>query len=104
MIRIKQSIVLVFFLVLLLNIVYVFVDLFIKDNINKVLKIVFDKYKGLQEGKNVDYILVLVKVDFFIYGIVLIIIDGKVYMVGDIKFEVLIQFILKVFILVMVMD
>ncbi|MVF11725.1 glutaminase A [Ketobacter sp. MCCC 1A13808] len=104
MIRIKQSIALAFSLVLLLNTVHVSADPLTKDNINKALKTAFDKYKGLQEGKNADYIPALAKVDSSIYGIALITTDGKVYTVGDIKSEVSIQSISKVFTLAMVMD
>src|SRR5947208_14548385 len=57
----------------------------------------FAKYKGLQEGKNADYIPALAKVDPNLFGIALITVDGKVYTAGDIKTEVSIQSISKVF-------
>ncbi len=104
MIRIKQSIALIFSLVLLSNAVNVFADTLSKDSINQALKSAYDKYKGLQEGKNADYIPALAKVDSSIYGIALITTDGKVYSVGDVKSEVSIQSISKVFTMAMVMD
>jgi glutaminase len=55
------------------------------------------KYKELQEGKNADYIPALAKVDSKIYGIALVTTDGKVYTAGDVKSEVSIQSISKVF-------
>jgi len=61
------------------------------------LQAAYEKYKGLQEGKNADYIPALAKVDSNIFGIVLITVDGKVYTVGDITSEVSIQSISKVF-------
>jgi glutaminase len=57
----------------------------------------FAKYKTLQEGKNADYIPALAKVDPNLFGIALVTADGKVYTAGDIKTEVSIQSISKVF-------
>jgi glutaminase len=62
------------------------------------------KYKTLQEGKNADYIPALAKVDPGIYGIALVTADGKVYTTGDIKSEVSIQSISKVFTMALVME
>ena len=66
-------------------------------DIEAVLKAAYDKYKGLEEGANADYIPALAKVDSNLFGIVLVTVDGKVYSVGDIKTEVSIQSISKVF-------
>src|SRR3982750_1909283 len=57
----------------------------------------FNKYKGLQEGKNADYIPALAKVSPDLFGIALVTADGKVYTAGDVKTEVSIQSISKVF-------
>jgi glutaminase len=57
----------------------------------------FAKYKGLQEGKNADYIPALAKVDSNLFGIAVVTADGKVYSAGDLKTEVSIQSISKVF-------
>jgi glutaminase len=57
----------------------------------------YNKYKGLKEGKNADYIPALAKVDSNLFGIALVTVDGKVYTAGDIKTEVSIQSISKVF-------
>src|SRR5689334_8039032 len=57
----------------------------------------FAKYKTLNEGKNADYIPALAKVDPNLFGIALVTTDGKVYSAGDIKTEVSIQSISKVF-------
>ena len=57
----------------------------------------FNKYKGLKEGKNADYIPALAKVDPNLFGIALVTVDGKVYTAGDLKTEVSIQSISKVF-------
>ena len=62
------------------------------------------KYKDLKEGKNADYIPALAKVDSAIYGIALVTTDGKVYTAGDIKSEVSIQSISKVFTMAKVIE
>ena len=67
------------------------------DQINAALNAAYTKYKDLKEGKNADYIPALAKVDPNLFGIVLVTVDGKVYSVGDIKTEVSIQSISKVF-------
>ena len=50
-----------------------------------------------KEGKNADYIPALAKVDPNLFGIALVTVDGKVYTAGDMKTEVSIQSISKVF-------
>ena len=73
-------------------------------DIDAALKAAYDKYKTLKEGKNADYIPALAKVDSNIYGIALVTTDGKVYTAGDIKSEVSIQSISKVFTMAKVME
>jgi glutaminase len=67
------------------------------QNITAALNEAYAKFKSLQEGKNADYIPALAKVDPNIFGIALVTTDGKVYTAGDIKSEVSIQSISKVF-------
>jgi glutaminase len=57
----------------------------------------YAKYQNLHEGKNADYIPVLAKVDPNLYGIAVVTPDGKVFTAGDVKTEVSIQSISKVF-------
>ena len=57
----------------------------------------YAKFKTLKEGKNADYIPALAKVDPNLFGIALVTADGKVYTAGDVKTEVSIQSISKVF-------
>ena len=73
-------------------------------NIDEVLKAAYEKYKDLEEGANADYIPALAEVDPNLFGIVLVTVDGKVYSVGDIKTEVSIQSISKVFTMAKVME
>lgn len=73
-------------------------------NIKQALADAYKKYRHLDEGKNADYIPALAKVDSGIYGIALVTADGKVYTEGDVKSEVSIQSISKVFTMALVMD
>ena len=72
--------------------------------IQAALDAAYTKYKGLQEGKNADYIPALAKVDPNLYGIALVTTDGKVYTAGDVKSEVSIQSISKVFTMAKVIE
>jgi glutaminase len=65
--------------------------------IESALKAAYDKYRGLQEGKNADYIPALAKVDPNLYGLALVTPEGKIYTAGDVTTEVSIQSISKVF-------
>ena len=62
--------------------------------------------KGQQTtgGKNADYIPALAKVDPNLFGLALVTTDGRVFTKGDIKSEVSIQSISKVFTLALVLD
>jgi glutaminase len=73
-------------------------------DIEAALEAAHAKYQSLQEGKNADYIPALAKVDPNIYGIALVTTDGKLYTAGDIKSEVSIQSISKVFTLAKVIE
>jgi glutaminase len=73
-------------------------------NYQQAVNAAFSKFKNLKEGKNADYIPALAKVDPNIFGVVLITTDGKVFSAGDLKSEVSIQSISKVFTMARVMD
>lgn len=74
------------------------------EEIQKAVNAAYEKYKGLGEGKNADYIPALAKVDPKIYGIAVVTVDGKVYTAGDLKSEVSIQSISKVFTMAKVIE
>jgi glutaminase len=65
--------------------------------VQKAVDAAYAKYKTLKEGKNADYIPALAKVDPNLFGIAVVTGDGKVYTAGDVKTEVSIQSISKVF-------
>jgi len=66
-------------------------------DVQKAVDAAYAKFKTLAEGKNADYIPALAKVDPALFGIAVVTADGKVYTAGDIKTEVSIQSISKVF-------
>ncbi len=72
--------------------------------IQAALDAAYAKYRDIQEGANADYIPALAKVDPKIYGIALVTTDGKVYTAGDVRSEVSIQSISKVFTMAKVME
>ncbi|HVR98516.1 MAG TPA: glutaminase A [Thermoanaerobaculia bacterium] len=72
--------------------------------IQAALDAAYAKYKDIKEGANADYIPALAKVDSKIYGIALVTDDGKVYTAGDVKSQVSIQSISKVFTMAKVME
>jgi glutaminase A len=65
--------------------------------IQQAVDAAYVKFRLLNEGKNADYIPALAKVDPNLFGIAVVTIDGKVYTAGDVKTEVSIQSISKVF-------
>jgi len=73
-------------------------------DIEAALNAAIAKYKTLQEGANADYIPALAKVDPNIFGIALVTPDGQVFTAGDVKSEVSIQSISKVFTAALVME
>jgi glutaminase len=100
----KRSIILAVTLALALSSAVQARDLFKPSDVEAALNAAYDNYKGLQEGKNADYIAALAKVDSKIYGIVLVTADGKVYTKGDVTTEVSIQSISKVFTMAKVIE
>jgi glutaminase len=89
---------------------YLLVSFTMKENqllpseINKAIKEAYDKFKNVKEGKNADYIPYLAKVDPNLFGISIITVDGKVYEMGDTKYEFGIQSISKVITLALALE
>jgi glutaminase len=75
-----------------------------EGEIKAALDNAYSKVVNVKEGKNADYIPALAKVNSNIFGIALVTTDGRVYTEGDVKSEVSIQSISKVFTLALVMD
>lgn len=72
--------------------------------IQSALDSALSKFKGVKEGANADYIPALAQVDSSIFGIALVTPDGKVYTAGDVKSQVSIQSISKVFTMARVIE
>jgi glutaminase len=74
------------------------------SQINAALNQAYTKVGKVTDGKNADYIPALANVDPKIFGIALVTTDGRVFTIGDLKSEVSIQSISKVFTLALVLD
>jgi glutaminase len=74
------------------------------SDIKAALDTAYTKAMAVTGGKNADYIPALAKVDPKILGVALVTADGRVFTKGDIKSEVSIQSISKVFTLALVLD
>ena len=75
-----------------------------QTNMQAAIDSAYSQFRTLQEGKNADYIPALAKVDPNVFGIALVTVDGKVFTAGDLKTEVSIQSISKVFTMALVME
>ena len=67
------------------------------DPMARAVASAYMKFRHVHEGSNADYIPALAKVDPNLFGIALVTVDGQVYTAGDVKTEVSIQSISKVF-------
>ena len=67
------------------------------SDVQQAVDSAYAKFRTLKDGKNADYIPALAKVDPNLFGIAVVTADGKVYTAGDVKTEVSIQSISKVF-------
>ena len=74
------------------------------SDIDAAVKAAYDKYKGLNEGKNADYIPALAEVPSTYFGIAVVGSDGKVHEAGDTKQLFSIQSISKVLTAALVMQ
>lgn len=67
------------------------------ENIDIILKKIYDKVKKIKGGKNASYIPELAKVDPKIYSISICDVNGNVHNIGDYNKEVAIESVAKVF-------
>jgi glutaminase len=68
-----------------------------QSNVQSAVNAAHARYQNLHEGKNADYIPALAKVDPNLFGIAVVTADGRVFTAGDVRTEVSIQSISKVF-------
>lgn len=71
--------------------------------LQRVVDAAHAKYKGLQEGKNADYIPILTKTPSELFGVVIATKDGKIYSAGDVDYKFSIQSVSKPFTAALIM-
>jgi len=69
----------------------------------RVVDAAYAKYKGLQDGKNADYIPILTRTPSELFGVVIATRDGKLYTAGDVDYVFSIQSVSKPFTAALVM-
>jgi len=69
-----------------------------------VVQEAYDKYKGLKEGKNADYIPILTTVPSDLFGVAIATRDGKIYSAGDVDYKFSIQSVSKPFTAALIMQ
>jgi glutaminase len=69
----------------------------------KLVDAAYAKYKGLQDGKNADYIPILTETPSDLFGVVIVTKDGKIYSAGDVDYQFSIQSVSKPFTAALVM-
>jgi glutaminase len=74
----------------------------VKD-FQRVVDAAYAKYKGLNDGKNADYIPILTETPSDLFGVVIVTKDGKVYTAGDVDYVFSIQSVSKPFTAALVM-
>jgi glutaminase len=74
----------------------------VKD-FQRLVDAAYAKYKGLQDGKNADYIPILTETPSDLFGVVIVTKDGKVYSAGDVDYQFSIQSVSKPFTAALVM-
>jgi glutaminase len=62
------------------------------------------KYKGLQDGKNADYIPILTETPSDLFGVVIVTREGKIYSAGDVDYKFSIQSVSKPFTAALIMN
>jgi glutaminase len=75
----------------------------VKD-FQRVVNAAHAKYKGLQDGKNADYIPILTETPSDLFGVVIVTKDGKVYSAGDVDYVFSIQSVSKPFTAALIMS
>jgi len=75
-----------------------------KAQLQQVVDTAYDKYKGLKDGKNADYIPILATVPSDLFGIVIVTRDGTIISKGDIDYKFSIQSVSKPFTASLVMQ
>lgn len=75
-----------------------------REQVEKVIREAYERFKGDTNGKNADYIPYLAHVDSKLFGIAIVTTDDQVFTIGDVKYPFSIQSISKVFTLALAMN
>jgi len=75
-----------------------------RAELQKVVDEAYAKFKGVQEGKNADYIPALAKVPSQFFGVAIATADGKIVVAGDVDYVFSIQSVSKPFTMARIMD
>ena len=74
------------------------------DEVQRAVDAAYAKFRALDAGQNADYIPVLSQADRNLFGIALVTGDGTVHAAGDVRTEISIQSISKVFTMAQVIE
>ena len=74
------------------------------SDVQRAVDAAYARFRAVREGRNADYIPALARVDPDLFGIAVVTADGRVHAAGDVKTEVSIQSISKVFTMAQVIE
>lgn len=74
------------------------------DELQRAVDMAHEKFKGLKDGANADYIPILAEVPSELFGVAIVTVDGEVFTAGDVDHPFSIQSVSKPFVMAMVMQ
>lgn len=74
------------------------------EELQRAADMAYEKFKGLKDGANADYIPILAEVPSELFGVAIVTVDGDVVTAGDVDHPFSIQSVSKPFVMAMVMQ
>jgi len=74
------------------------------QELQRAVDMAHEKFKGLKDGANADYIPILAEVPSKLFGVAIVTVDGEVITAGDVDHPFSIQSVSKPFVMAMVMQ
>lgn len=74
------------------------------QELQRAVDMAHEKFKGLKDGANADYIPILAEVPSELFGVAIVTVDGEVITAGDVDHPFSIQSVSKPFVMAMVMQ
>ena len=74
------------------------------EELQRATDMAYEKFKGLKDGANADYIPILAEVPSELFGVAIVTVDGDVVTAGDVDHHFSIQSVSKPFVMAMVMQ